>query len=516
MARIGRGHPQSTRIVRLTGPYDPRTLLTGLRAWWKLEEASGQRNDSHGNALHLTDNGGVGSAAGRVGNGALIDWTPNSEYLSRSTESALEATGGAWTIHTWVKLADASQEQWIVIKGTISGGASEEYRLINWGGSGMRFLYGTYDVFGSALSNDTLALVIAWYDPGTDKVYVQVNNGTPAEATGGTLPSATAGAFWISGFKGPDPGVVDELGMWARVLTATDREWLWNGGAGRTYEDFALAGALTEAATAADSPAAQADFVADRTEAVTADATQDGGLLLTADRTETVTAGDSQSADVVLGGDLTETVTADASQVSQADMVADRTEAVSAADAPTAQADFVAARTESLAADGTQVATATFTADRTEAVTADGTQVAQAEFVAAITEAVTAGESSDATVTSSSGGDVQESVTAGAAPTAQADFVADRAEAAAAADAQAATADLVAALVEAAAAAAGQDAVLVTSAAVLESVAAGESSSYAPPPVLPPHLRLRVSPHPEFRVRNESKFTSPKGPEFRI
>ena len=65
------------------------TLPTNLIAYWKLDEASGTRNDSKG-ANHLTDNNTVTQAVGKVGNAAQFTLA-NSEYLSIADNADLSA-----------------------------------------------------------------------------------------------------------------------------------------------------------------------------------------------------------------------------------------------------------------------------------------------------------------------------------------------------------------------------------------------------------------------------------------
>ncbi len=68
------------------------SLLDGLRVHYKLNESSGQRNDSHTNARHLTDNNTVPSRTMVLGNGASFD-DANSEYLSHADNTDFEFSG---------------------------------------------------------------------------------------------------------------------------------------------------------------------------------------------------------------------------------------------------------------------------------------------------------------------------------------------------------------------------------------------------------------------------------------
>lgn len=84
-------------------------LLTDLVAHWDLSEASGQRNDSHTNALHLTDNNTVGSGTGvdGVSTCASFDHTA-SEYLSRADNVLLDPEDQHFTVNFWVRRTNGS------------------------------------------------------------------------------------------------------------------------------------------------------------------------------------------------------------------------------------------------------------------------------------------------------------------------------------------------------------------------------------------------------------------------
>src|SRR3990167_7395409 len=103
---------------------------TGLISWWSLDEASGQRNDSHG-SNHLTDNNTVLSAAGKVGNAADFEKS-NSEFLSIADNPNLSTGDIDFTIAIWVKPETAS----FPILGKITNPSPLEYSISRVGGTG--------------------------------------------------------------------------------------------------------------------------------------------------------------------------------------------------------------------------------------------------------------------------------------------------------------------------------------------------------------------------------------------
>ena len=216
----------------------PSALLTGLEAYWKLDEASGQRNDSHG-ANHLTDNNTVGSAVGKLGNAA--DFIPaNSEYLSIADNASLSAGDIDFTIACWV-FVDAAVERGFVCKDAIG---SREFNLVTEANSKVNF-YVSPD--GTALVAVTEALAIstgawhylvAWHDSVANTINLQTDDGAVVSTAHATGVNNGTAAFHIGSLR-PTlyfmDGLIDSVGFWKRVLTAGERTSLYNGGAGLEY-----------------------------------------------------------------------------------------------------------------------------------------------------------------------------------------------------------------------------------------------------------------------------------------
>ena len=80
-------------------------FLSGLIAYWTLDEASGTRVDAHGNN-DLSDNNTVTSTTGKVGDAAAFA-TANSEYLSRADNADLSVGNIDFTFDLWLNLSTA-------------------------------------------------------------------------------------------------------------------------------------------------------------------------------------------------------------------------------------------------------------------------------------------------------------------------------------------------------------------------------------------------------------------------
>lgn len=221
------------------------SLLDNLISFWELEEASGTRNDAHG-TNHLTDNNTVTQVTGKVGSCAHFD-VASSEYLSHSSNSSLQMGDIAFTICAWVKL-DSNQTGQIVAKDsdaansrdytiqTIDEGGSSKVRWYITGGAGPSFVDGT-----TLLSTNTWYFLVAWHDPIADTVTLQINNGTPDIATtAGIAPDVSSTEFRIGArvyatVEGYFNGLIDQVGIWKRLLTSDERSQLYNSGNGLSY-----------------------------------------------------------------------------------------------------------------------------------------------------------------------------------------------------------------------------------------------------------------------------------------
>jgi len=221
----------------------------GLASFWKLEEAEATRYDCMGDCCwgtnHLTDNNTVGRAVGQIGYAADFV-AANGECLTSPDSPDLSAHGD-FTIATWLRLTSKSEWETAIAKWawTIN---RREYCL---GIAADRFVFltsadGSDDVdtvYADNLGSPALGqwyFVVVWYDAISGTNNIQVNNGeVDSGAARGVLDSdsifSVGCAMLGSGPNMPWDGEVDAVGLWQRVLTAEEREYLWNDGNGREY-----------------------------------------------------------------------------------------------------------------------------------------------------------------------------------------------------------------------------------------------------------------------------------------
>lgn len=233
----GMGYPGYSQ-VSASGPFGGHaTLATNLEHYWKLEEASGTRNDEIGGS-HLTDNNTVTSAAGKSGNAASFI-AGNSEYLSH-TGVSVEAYSG-FTI-----------DGWLYVDSTFAGGAAAtgKWNARGWNlfatnaGAGVTtprfycFGNGQNDSIDwtSTVPADAFYHFLVYYDGAV--IGIRINGGTPV-TTAHTVPPDDTGLDFNIGRTTDGAGYLtgrwDEFAIWSRALTAQEQLDRYNSGAGRFY-----------------------------------------------------------------------------------------------------------------------------------------------------------------------------------------------------------------------------------------------------------------------------------------
>lgn len=223
-------------------------LTDNLVSYWKLDETSGTRNDSHG-TNHLTDNNTVLYGTGKQGNCADFERT-NSEYLSiaDASQTGLEMTT-AFSTSLWMNMessAPVDNNMGLMSKtGRVSGGWMLGYRnypsgndniyLEVWNGGSVTYAY-TGDL---NLSTATWYHIVTTFSSGTFKLYI---NGVDTTWTKvGSDTTATDGnAVFNLGKLSTDgascfDGLLDEVGIWSRALSSTEVADLYNSGSGLAY-----------------------------------------------------------------------------------------------------------------------------------------------------------------------------------------------------------------------------------------------------------------------------------------
>jgi len=218
------------------------SLLTGCRAFWKLDEASGTRADATGNGHTLTDNNTVTSAAGKVGNAASFA-AVNSERLTEANTASLQFGDQSWTLSAWVNLTTKTAIRPIYARDNNAAGQREAFLMYD--NTPDRFSLYVFHSGGSDLLNaDVLGIpavstwyhVLAWKDKDRGTINIRVNMGAAntmvASGPGLAVAIETQIGAWSGNFM---DGLIDAVGFWARTLTEPEMATLYAAGRGSQF-----------------------------------------------------------------------------------------------------------------------------------------------------------------------------------------------------------------------------------------------------------------------------------------
>lgn len=221
------------------------TLPTSLVGYWELGESSGTRVDSK-STRDLTDNNTVLNAVGKWGNAADFEQT-NSEYLGRASSGLVGFT--SISVQAWVYMESASATY-----PQIAGAWRDSINNRGWTlclVSGNPYFYVTELGTNASTKNVTSGIALStgvWYhlvgtfDGSTGDIALYVNNTayTSTSALTGTYSSTAEFRIghneWF-GNRGDGywDGLIDEVGVWSKKLSASEVSDLYNGGAGLPY-----------------------------------------------------------------------------------------------------------------------------------------------------------------------------------------------------------------------------------------------------------------------------------------
>lgn len=224
------------------------TLPTGLVSYWELEEESGTRIDSTATGNDLTDNNTVLFGTGKQGNAADFELA-NSEYLSITdgSQTGLDLSG------------DLSFAFWFNFESIPAFGIQEFISKWDSGQRAYQFYYSDSPGLIKFLLNSTTPtedqytfswepstatwyyLILTW-DASASEAKFYVNNTQQGGTQTGTETNIrnTTSAFNLghrSSGSGYVDGLMDEMGIWSKVLTTDEISDLYNSGAGIPYEE---------------------------------------------------------------------------------------------------------------------------------------------------------------------------------------------------------------------------------------------------------------------------------------
>lgn len=220
------------------------SLLTDLVSYWKLDEGTSTRVDSH-DGHDLSPVGVVGGTPGKIGTAASFTAASN-HALSGAPHADFQTFNKSFAVAGWVKFTNLTPTRYR-LAGKSDGQNFDEWQLWWSANQFLFFVRDTFDFGYAVAAFDKSALAGTWYwlyaavDSGNRTCYLSVDNAPPSGSTNGhILGDDTNSPLWL-GRGGSDlvaddlNGALDEWGYWKRTLTEKERGWLWNSGSGLTY-----------------------------------------------------------------------------------------------------------------------------------------------------------------------------------------------------------------------------------------------------------------------------------------
>jgi len=211
-------------------------LIDKLIHYYKLDETSGTREDSHG-SLDLSVVGTVGNAAGILGNEATFGSGDN--LLQSSVE--VYSANGDMSISAWITPQETSRGDVIGKSGFFKIGfgitTSQWYAVANFSTTNALVQSGT------GFATGTRRHVVATYNAATKTVELFIDNVSVGTSTGTGTKLTTTNILFIGAERETTGGTiyndsisdVDEVGIFDEVLTSDDRAELYNSGAAKAY-----------------------------------------------------------------------------------------------------------------------------------------------------------------------------------------------------------------------------------------------------------------------------------------
>src|SRR5690349_8047543 len=211
-----------------------------------MHDSTGTRYDQR-EASDLASTNAVGMTGGLVNNAAGFV-RASTQYLSIADNPSLSMGDADFTLLSNVYIDPSAIGTIIIaIKGDKTNYHQREFCLsYNIATSRFGFRVGNGTSSGYVESNTvapgTWNSIMAWHDSVNNTVNIQVNDGpvnSVAYSDGGmdsSLPLAV-GAYSDGSFG--LQGSIDELAIYKRVLSADERDWYYNSGSGRAYQNQA-------------------------------------------------------------------------------------------------------------------------------------------------------------------------------------------------------------------------------------------------------------------------------------
>lgn len=243
---VARGGVRVGGRAEAAGP--PLTLDPVLLAYWAMNEASGQRNDSHTDGRHLTESGAVGSSTTAINGGRSASFTGSGIFYLQNADPVFNIPSDNFYVALWAQTTTTTAGTRVMVaRGEGITGGDGAWYLANVGAT-LNFTYKGLSLNWQASASVASAFAAnAWRFV---ELVIDFSNGRIGLAV---QRNAFTWSNFLSGFAGFDPntasplsigsmqfssrwsGLIDEVAFYKGLPTEELRDTLWNGGAGRGY-----------------------------------------------------------------------------------------------------------------------------------------------------------------------------------------------------------------------------------------------------------------------------------------
>jgi len=217
-------------------------LTTNLVSYWKLDESSGNAADSVGGNT-LTNTNSVPFVSGKINNGADLEAGSSQFFtITDAAQSGLDLDTD-FSFSGWVKFESmpASGGE-MVLMGKRAGGNGYTLSLYNNAGAfswTATIQAGSVEMSTTAPSTGVFHHIVYTYVKSTGAIKVYVDGVLNTSGTGGTTLAGSTSDFFLGVEAGGTvcfmDGVMDEVGIWSRVLTSSEVQELYNSNSGLAY-----------------------------------------------------------------------------------------------------------------------------------------------------------------------------------------------------------------------------------------------------------------------------------------
>ena len=220
------------------------SLLSGLAAYWSLNEASGIRF-SHNGLNNLTDNNTVTGNPGVVGMASQLTFA-NSEYLSIADNPDVSIGNDAFTFAGWLYFDGGADDRVVIAQGY---GASSASILFRYRQSLNKFQLNVYDSSGAvktinwsgAVSTSVWHFFVLRHDRANNLLSLKIDSAAEETvSTAGFTVYDSSGVFYIgviytSILSDYWNGRLNSIGHWKRALSHREITKLYNNKMGLAY-----------------------------------------------------------------------------------------------------------------------------------------------------------------------------------------------------------------------------------------------------------------------------------------